>query len=379
MIDDEKERTEDPKREEPDRFLQIYELFEKQSSAYRDQVIQTFRLLSIIAGAIIAGIGAMLYFFLGDQVTTLEQRSDQRLASLENRVNGFLSDTRTRVDETLANERLSNQVQAKIVSASLEQAELAVKEAIDSPEVAARKDEFSEDILEEINESLQPRIAEAVIRTVNEDVRARLQQIDANNSDLFRELFTDEVLNAVRKEIDTFRGDKGDQGPIGPRGERGETGPQGERGLPGENGRDGTDANFPAGAVLAFDLPSQCPDGWSPFAEGQGRVVVGASFGIDDNLFRGTALTQRKYRDHGGEERVTLTEAQMPEHRHISGDFDSIMTGVGAGQAPAGLLEDIQESGRANLYRRGAMPVAGGSEPHNNMPPYIALYLCKKD
>jgi hypothetical protein len=70
----------------------------------------------------------------------------------------------------------------------------------------------------------------------------------------------------------------------------------------------------------------------------------------------------------------------MPEHNHIAGDFDSIMTSVGEGQLPSGVGEDNQSSGRANLYRRGTMPSAGSENPSSFsiMPPYYVLYFCKK-
>ncbi len=133
---------------------------------------------------------------------------------------------------------------------------------------------------------------------------------------------------------------------------------------------------MPSGLIAAFDLSGGCPNGWSPFAEGQGRMIVGASFGIDDNLFRDEELTQRKYRDHGGEEEVTLTVRQMPQHTHK-------LTGH--------MAKDNQIGGSNHFYDiRGEAPrrnddvglivsSTGGSQPHNNMPPYIALYFCKKD
>ena len=73
----------------------------------------------------------------------------------------------------------------------------------------------------------------------------------------------------------------------------------------------------PTGAVMVFDLSSGCPDGWTEFADAAGRTIVGQGSGmVDENR---QPLTGRKYREHGGEERHTLTEEEMPKHGHGQG------------------------------------------------------------
>lgn len=120
----------------------------------------------------------------------------------------------------------------------------------------------------------------------------------------------------------------------------------------------------PQGSILIVDNPLACPEGWHDVASREPKIFAGRSIiAVGSDGERDTRI----YRDKGGEEQVTLTVAQMPSHNHsmgvtIRGD------GTGAGYPytrPAGGPGD-------KTYH------AGGSEPHNNMPPYIALYFCKK-
>ncbi|MEL7105122.1 MAG: hypothetical protein AAGM21_04325 [Pseudomonadota bacterium] len=130
-----------------------------------------------------------------------------------------------------------------------------------------------------------------------------------------------------------------------------------------------TTAALPTGAVMAFDLPGGCPAPWTPFAPSQGRTVVGAAFGIDDELLRDPP-PQYKYRDHGGAAEVTLLEDQMPSHTHTlenNGKHSGFL-----------LAEGNLNRGVVSTIRNEETVSAGGNRPHPNMPPYIALFYCKK-
>ena len=129
---------------------------------------------------------------------------------------------------------------------------------------------------------------------------------------------------------------------------------------------------IPSGTVAAFDLSDGCPDSWAPFAESQGRVIIGASFGISSGLFRvEPKLTDRKYREHGGEEKVRLSLGQMPEHSHF-------IPSDGSGHDDIQSLYNTPNSDEGISTNSARTSSAGKSEPHNNMPPFLALYFCKK-
>ena len=83
----------------------------------------------------------------------------------------------------------------------------------------------------------------------------------------------------------------------------------------------------PRGAVIALDRDDlsadKCPDGWEPFKRGRGRMFIGAG---------DPAAASREF----------------------------------------GFGSDGEKLANRDLRQRG------GDLPHNNMPPYIALYFCKK-
>lgn len=129
----------------------------------------------------------------------------------------------------------------------------------------------------------------------------------------------------------------------------------------------------PSGAVVAFDTTGSCPEGWQPFVAGQSRTIVGASFGVDPEPGLGTNAANRplvayKYRDHGGVETVTLSAAEMPAHSHTVSPRR--VSGIGGTHGLAAAAD-----GGATSMKSDA---AGGGKPHENMPPFIALYFCRK-
>lgn len=170
-------------------------------------------------------------------------------------------------------------------------------------------------------------------------------------------------------------------------------GPKGDKGDPGASGEDGRDATVPSGAVVAF-LSSQtnpCPgNGWELYEPAMGRVIVGAGHGDRSQL------TPRKIGDVGGAEVHALTTAEMPSHEHESGSLMATMNNsifhmtdygvnVGPGLIAKGSLwgshpeqQRSLESGAHEHSISGTVKAEGGGSAHNNMPPFIALYFCKK-
>ena len=148
---------------------------------------------------------------------------------------------------------------------------------------------------------------------------------------------------------------------------------------------------IPSGAIAAFDVASGCPNGWRDFAEGAGRVIVGSG--------NGPELTSRPFRSFGGEEKVSLDRRTLPPHNHAAGGLQMqpnghhthnspneskpYGAGLGAieqgGSAGGSTSVGMQPAGQHEHKLAGATDVSGDGMPHNNMPPFIVLRLCRKE
>jgi microcystin-dependent protein len=84
----------------------------------------------------------------------------------------------------------------------------------------------------------------------------------------------------------------------------------------------------------------------------------------------------------GGSETVTLIESEIPAHSHsIRGTFENAtQKTLDADVVPAGSVNGnlYQSTANANLVQMSpsALAIAGGSQPHNNMQPYLTFYFC---
>jgi microcystin-dependent protein len=91
---------------------------------------------------------------------------------------------------------------------------------------------------------------------------------------------------------------------------------------------------------------------------------------------QGPGLSPRTLGEAGGQETVTLIASQMPAHNHGLNVFN----GPGTASSPAGAVIAAPVSGATLDKAFSATPSAtmspasigsaGGSQPHNNMPPY---------
>ena len=141
-------------------------------------------------------------------------------------------------------------------------------------------------------------------------------------------------------------------------------------------------------AVIAFDTSKNqeggpCPRGWDPFFPAASRVVVGAGPGEEKDI-EGKPLTPyRAFADdpdmaRGGQERVKIGLDQMPEHQHGMHLFN---TGLEFKEPTKGAVALPFGQGGYEMEHpkrdQGTLS-RGKSEPHNNMPPFIALHFCKK-
>jgi microcystin-dependent protein len=116
---------------------------------------------------------------------------------------------------------------------------------------------------------------------------------------------------------------------------------------------------------------------------GDGRVT----FGLPDlrgsapvQQGQGSGLSSRFLGEAGGTPTVTLLNTEMPTHSHqvravdSSGDTNSPVGAVFAQARRGRVVDRIYSTDAPNLtLSPQAAAVAGGSQPHNNMPPYLCL------
>lgn len=148
---------------------------------------------------------------------------------------------------------------------------------------------------------------------------------------------------------------------------------------------------FPAGAVVAFDggqyevkvaedaSQNGCPPGWVRFKQGEGRFIVGSDADVEQE---GEYLL----RDIGGAREYRLTPGQMPEHTHGVRDegHSHQEPWVSGNVRPDGTLGwggsrgDHGRTSTGTQTSNIAIETTGEGKPYSVMPPFIALYLCKK-
>ena len=144
-----------------------------------------------------------------------------------------------------------------------------------------------------------------------------------------------------------------------------------------KEGAAGAEGPIPDGVVIAS--LKRCTDlgtEWQSYDAGAGRVIVG----VGETTIEGTA---RKFlfEEAGGYWEHQLTVEEMPRHNH---EFEGSNVTRG-GHGSTGSVLSIGDRGDYGLWKpAGTITHTGGqpdgkTEPHNNMPPYIALYFCKKE
>ena len=82
----------------------------------------------------------------------------------------------------------------------------------------------------------------------------------------------------------------------------------------------------------------------------------------------------------GGEASHTLTVAEMPEHKHV---FSNITPGGNTAKYEqwrnTGVTNsNAQRTPSGSTFNGAETEPTGGNQAHNNMPPYLAVYMWKR-
>jgi microcystin-dependent protein len=90
---------------------------------------------------------------------------------------------------------------------------------------------------------------------------------------------------------------------------------------------------------------------------------------------QGAGLTNRTQGEMSGTETVTLTQGQMPPHNHpLRSTNQPSGTTRPAGNYPAG--GGAYAAAADGTMAPDVVNVAGGGQPHDNIPPYLVLNYC---
>ena len=140
-------------------------------------------------------------------------------------------------------------------------------------------------------------------------------------------------------------------------------------------------ALYPVGAVyISVNSTSPASLFGGTWEQVKGRFLIGT--GKPENNDDGTSPGNYNYAagSKGGEAAHKLTISEMPNHMHESimanGDINyKILYGPGGNiQTNAGSVQYTSGSGSYELKTISS----GGSQSHNNMPPYLAVYMWKR-
>lgn len=108
------------------------------------------------------------------------------------------------------------------------------------------------------------------------------------------------------------------------------------------------------------------------------QTLFGGTWARLEDVFLLAAGAKHAAGSTGGEESHILTEAEIAPHKHAmaySPDASAAATGFSYGIAAGSATNEA--GGRGYASNLGTFS-AGGGQPHNNMPPYLAVYTWKR-
>ena len=133
-----------------------------------------------------------------------------------------------------------------------------------------------------------------------------------------------------------------------------------------------TVVDLPKGAVVAFSKEEGCPTGWEEYDDAKGRFIVGVGQHSLNNEY-GTPVPIKQVGEKGGQDQVKLEVEHLPAHKHEN-------PSRGADGRGNYFVQALQATGLGEYGGVHARPTqeTGGNQPHNNIPPYVALRYCEK-
>lgn len=98
---------------------------------------------------------------------------------------------------------------------------------------------------------------------------------------------------------------------------------------------------------------------------------------IPIHMGQGPGISQNyQLGEMGGVESVTLSTQQIPVHNHaviVSTDAATTTTASGSIPAASNQLKIYTEETPTKLFANNALSIAGGSQPHDNVMPYLVV------
>ena len=109
-------------------------------------------------------------------------------------------------------------------------------------------------------------------------------------------------------------------------------------------------------------------------------TLFGGSWTRIENRFLLACSDTHSKGETGGSETVTLSQSQMPSHSHYEQlDFEgfgvrNVASSPGTGEG-SGKVVSFDNTGSSEQEQYIQTQIAGGGQAHENMPPYIAVYM----